>query len=90
MEIFYRPYIFWDVDPKDIDPQRHKRFIIARVLCFGLPQDVNYILEYYPEDNIIDTIKHSRLLDRKTATFWAIHFGLPKEEIRCLKLQSNH
>lgn len=88
MNILNKPYLFWDVDLENIDSRKHWRFIIARVLCFGFPFDVRELLEHYSKEQIIDTVKNSRVLDRKTATFWAVHLGLSTEDIRCLKKPS--
>ena len=77
---------FWDVDIHALDPQRHKKFIIERLLKFGTPKEVCWVLETYSSGDLIDVIKNSRSLDRKTANFWAIHFGIPKQEVRCLNM----
>jgi len=77
---------FWDVDINAIDPVRHKRFIIERLLGFGTPKEVCWVLENYSSTEIVAIIKKSRNLDPKTANFWAIHFDIPQEEVRCLKM----
>ena len=64
-----------------LDPQKHKKFIIERVLKFGTPKDIRWLLATYAEDDIIQVVKASRALDKKTANFWAIHYGIPLEEI---------
>jgi hypothetical protein len=79
-------HLLWDVDPGTIDPQKHKKFIIERVLKFGTPKEVRWLLATYTEAEIIQVVKTSRNLDRKTANFWAVHFGIPSEEILCLNM----
>ena len=71
---------FWDVDINAIDPVRHKRFIIERLLRFGTPKEVCWVLENYSSTEIVEVIKKSRNLDPKTANFWAIHFDIPKRK----------
>lgn len=31
----FRQSLFWDVDPKTIDPKKHAQYIIERILDFG-------------------------------------------------------
>jgi len=78
-------HLLWDVDRKSLDPRKHKKFIIERVLKFGTPKEVVWLLARYEETDIIEVIKSSRNLDRKTATYWSVHYDIPLDEIRCLK-----
>jgi len=84
--LFTKPYLFWDVEPAKLDVEQHKRFIIERVLKFGYPVDVNILLENYSGEEIAETVRLSRMLDRKTATYWALHYHIPESEIRCLNM----
>lgn len=76
-------HLFWDVDPLALDPEKHSRFIIERILRFGLPEDVRFMQEQYSDATLRDVITHSRQIDRKTASFWSIHLNIPREEIAC-------
>jgi hypothetical protein len=76
-------HLFWDVDPMGLDPDLHSKFIIERILRFGLPEDVMAMQEQYSDDSIRDVVTHSRHIDRKTASFWALHLDIPREEIAC-------
>jgi len=80
--------LFWDVDPDALDEERHRTFIIERILMFGRPPEIRWLLDRYPSDDLRAVIRHSRRLDRKTGNFWALHFGLAQEEIACLQLPS--
>ena len=82
-----RKELFWDVEFDKIDFAKHQKFVIARTLRFGLPEDIKWLTAHYPEQAIIDTVKTSRTLDRKTANYWAIHYKIPREEIVCFKRQ---
>jgi hypothetical protein len=77
---------FWDVDINAVDPVKHKRFVIERLLRFGTPKEVCWVLASYSRAEIVAIIQQSRNLDPKTANFWAIHFDIPQEEVRCLKM----
>jgi len=43
-----RNYTFWDVDPKTIDPEKHAKYIIERVMDFGNDQEARWIYKRYP------------------------------------------
>ena len=80
-------HLFWDVNPLTLDADKHSSFIIERILRFGLPEDVKTMLEQYNESSIRSVVCHSRGLDRKTASFWALHLNIPREEIACFSTQ---
>lgn len=76
-------HLFWDVDPLALDLEKHSKFIIERILRFGLPEDVLAMQKQYSDAAIRTVVTHSRHIDRKTASFWAIHLNIPREEIAC-------
>jgi hypothetical protein len=78
-------HLLWDVDREALDPVKLNKFIIERVLKFGTPKEIVWLLRSYEEADIIKVIRSSRNLDRKTATFWSVHYDIPLDEIRCLQ-----
>ncbi len=50
--IKFRQSLFWDVDPKTIDPEKHSRYIIERILDLGEPEEVNWLFRRYPKTEI--------------------------------------
>lgn len=76
-------HLFWDVDPMGLDPDLHSKFIIERILRFGLPEDVMAMQKQYSDATIRSVVISSRHIDRKTASFWALHLRIPHEEIAC-------
>lgn len=68
--IKFRQSLFWDVDPKTIDPKKHAKYIIERVLDFGNDKEVREIWERYPHLLIRDVVRHSRVLHPQTRVFW--------------------
>ncbi len=83
--LYQARHLFWDIDPLTLDPEIHSSFIMERILRFGLPEDVQLMLKQYSEDSIRDVVIHSRRIDRKTASFWALHLNIPREEVTCFK-----
>lgn len=75
---------FWDVDARKLDADKYSTYIIERLLELGNPQSARWLLQRYSRRKIISVLKKTRALSRMSANFWALYFGLPKREIRCL------
>lgn len=80
--------IFWDIDINNLDYENHKRYTIERILQYGRTEHVNWMRKNFSDDDIIDIVKCSKIIDRRTANFWSIHFGINKDEILCFTKQS--
>ena len=72
--VAFRPSLFWDVDPKTIDPKKHARYVIERVLDFGNDREVRWMWQYYDHRIIKRTVQESRVLQPKTRAFWSLMF----------------
>ena len=69
----FRQSLFWDVDPKTIDPKKNARYIIERVLEFGDDREARWLFYYYPRDLIRDSMDRSRgVLHGKTRALWSL------------------
>lgn len=69
----FRQSLFWDVDPKKIDPRKHARYIIERILEFGNDEEVRWLFHSYTRSLIKDTLKRSRgVLHAKTKELWSL------------------
>ncbi len=77
----FSKYLFWDSELEDIDLAKHKKAIIERVITRGFLKDFYIILKLYSHAEIVDTIKWSRILDKKTANFCSIYFKIPLNQI---------
>lgn len=75
--------LFWDRDINKIDLKKNKEFIIERILKYGRPEQVLWLLEAYTEEAIVEVVKKSKNIDKKTANYWAVHFRISKKEILC-------
>ena len=78
---------FWDVDIDRLHIKQHGNFIIERLLKFGRPEQVRWVLTHYPADAIIAAVKKSKNIDRKTALYWALHYKIDRKKIVCLNRQ---
>lgn len=68
----FRQSLFWDVNPKKIDPKKHAKYIIERVLDFGDDKEVRWLIKYYSAELIRNTVKKSRALDPKSLSLWSL------------------
>lgn len=75
--------IFWEIDINTLDPEEFRKYTIERILQYGLAEHINWMLKQFSKYDITDAIKTSRTIDRKTANYWSIHFGINKDEILC-------
>lgn len=78
---------FWDVDVKSLDIVKNKRFIIERLLQFGRPEQIQWMLARYSDGEIIEVVKSSKTIDKKTANYWALHYHILPKEVLCLNRQ---
>src|SRR5215470_12320816 len=78
------PSLFWDVDPTQLESERHATFIIERTLERGGVRAIRELFELYGTARIVAVICSSRRITRKTALFWQSYLDIT-EPIRCLK-----
>lgn len=68
-----RTSLFWDVNPKTIDLQKHARYVIERILEFGNESEVRWMLNHYSHRQVRRTLDAPRgVLHKKTKTFWSM------------------
>jgi hypothetical protein len=77
------PHLFWDVDRGNIDFIKNKKFIIQRVLEYGLLSDWQLIYSYYGIEEIAQIAITLKDLDKKTLAFIALLSDVPKEKFLC-------
>ncbi len=64
--------LFWDADWSKIDPKKHKKFIIERVLELGDQNAVSWLFSTYPKVEIERVLNTSRNISVKSANYWSI------------------
>lgn len=77
---------FWEYGEIEIDLQKNWFFIIERLLEYGDLEAVKWAFEHFGQNKLIEVVKASRNLSKKTASMWQNYFNLPKEDIRCMSL----
>lgn len=77
------PSLFWDTPVDGIDEDKHKRFIINRVLERGSWEDWILTREHYTLDVIVREAQQMRSLQPKALAFIACVGDVPLESFRC-------
>ncbi len=77
------PYLFWDIDRRSVDSQRHIRWLVERIISRGDLNDFLALLEFYPEEKIKNEVIKVRHWDKKTMAFLSHFFNIPLENFRC-------
>ena len=80
-------HLFWDTPLENINPERSKKFIIQRVLEYGLMKDWLLIVEWYGLEEIVNNAKTFRTMSPIDLNFIATISNTPKEEFRCYNLR---
>lgn len=68
----FRQSLFWDVDPKTIDPKKNAQYIIERILDFGNDREVRWMWRTYPRQSLKKIIKKSRVIRPETKSLWEL------------------
>lgn len=80
----------WDTDISSVDPEKHAKFIIGRVVMRGTLEDWNEIKRYYGKERILSEMLTIRYLDKVTLSFLSAYFNTPKEQFRCYIMSQSH
>lgn len=81
-----RPSLFWDMDVKTIDIEKHKGSIIERILMRGRLEEFREMLQFYGRDVVKNVVLDARYLDKYSLAFCSAIFHTPISEFRCFKL----
>ncbi|MDO8303053.1 MAG: hypothetical protein Q7T18_07420 [Sedimentisphaerales bacterium] len=71
----FRQSLFWDVNPKKIDPKKNAQYIIERVADLGNDKEARWVLDHYDKKLIRKVITKSRSLRPRSKTLWTLMLG---------------
>lgn len=74
---------FWDIDIDTLDVDKHKKFIIARLLERGNWPDFKSLIDYYGFESVRDILLSQRYMDKKSLRFCSFYFKIPEKDFRC-------
>lgn len=72
MKVKFRPTLFWDVNPKNINTKKNAQYIIERVADFGNDKEVKWVLDFYDKRLLKKIIARSRCLRPRTKVLWTL------------------
>jgi hypothetical protein len=75
----------WDINLETLSTEKHYKFIIERVLEFGDEEAMKWMIKTYTKEQIIEVLTSSKRISPKTGGFYALYFGIPREELLCIK-----
>ena len=76
-------HLFWDVELSEVDIEKNSRFIIKKVLQYGLYSDWKILRELYGINKITEVATQIRDLDKRTASFLSVIGDVPKQKFQC-------
>lgn len=78
--------LFWDVEEESLNMDKHKAFIVARVLDYGSLEDFVAIRDYYTIDGLGKISVNIRSLMPNSLSFISVVTNIKITEFRCYKL----
>lgn len=86
MQLELRPALFWDVNVKEVDLQKHSASVIERIATRGRLDEFRTMVKFYGQETVKNTLLNARYLDKRTLSYCSLIFDVPITEFRCYKL----
>jgi len=77
----------WGAMIESLDIKEDSFLIIERLLEHGGDKQIEFLLETYDKETILEVIKQSAYLLPKTVNYWCLYFNIKKEDTRCFTRQ---
>lgn len=78
--------LFWDIDPSTLDLERHRKYVVARVLEYGTLDDWRLLVRRFTLESVVAVAQTLRTLDPKALSFLATVGHVPRNSFRCYTL----
>lgn len=79
----FSDHLFWDVDVREIDPEKHSAWLVRRVLEYGLWRDWKMAVGFYGMPRLSKIVTSLRTLEPRSFSFCRALFDLPASAFRC-------
>ena len=79
----FSKHLFWDVDISTLDFEKHKEYIVQRVLEYGVMKDFVQLINYFSLNQVKDIAINLRSLDDRTLNFISTITNTPLQDFRC-------
>jgi Family of unknown function (DUF6922) len=76
--------LFWDTNLTTFRPSDYPDYTIFRILEYGDDEAVAWLRETFDSSEIQRVIRTERRLSAKSATFWALVYGIHNREVGAL------
>ena len=76
--------LFWDTNLERFNPRDYPVYTVERVLEHGDERGVAWLVANFRRDEIRQILRTSSRLSPRSATFWALVFEVPAEEVTVL------
>lgn len=83
-------HLFWDVNKDDFDFDKHKNFLIVRVLQYGNIKDWKIVKNHYSSDEIIEASIKAKSLDAVTLSYVSTIYNIDITKFKCYKNKQLH
>jgi len=77
--------LFWDTNLDTFTPKAYPDYTIFRVLEYGDDAAIAWLRETFSETEIRRVLRSEHRLSQKSATFWALVYGVPSREVAALE-----
>ncbi|HED38191.1 MAG TPA: hypothetical protein ENI76_08100 [Ignavibacteria bacterium] len=77
------PVYFWDVNLETLDEEKSKRLIIDRIATLGNLREIEAMINFYGEEEVVKILCNLNYLDQKTLNFFSFMFKIPKTQFKC-------
>ncbi len=78
--IKFRQTLFWDVNPKKIDPKKNAQYIVERIMDFGTTEEVKWMVYFYDRRTLKKVVANPRRLMPISRNFWHLILGVKKSK----------
>jgi len=79
---------FWDMDYKELNPEKDRNFIISRVISRGGSNDEIELFKYYGWEVVKEEVLKIRYLNKKILNYFSLLFNIDKKKFKCFNNRS--
>ncbi|MGA3026840.1 MAG: hypothetical protein ABSF98_18945 [Bryobacteraceae bacterium] len=81
--------LFWDISLTGFEPAAYPDYTILRVLEYGDVPAFAWLRETFADDEIRRVLRTEHRLSPKSATFWALVYRIPADQVAALREQTS-
>ena len=76
--------LLWEIDAEVFAPKAYPRYTIGRVLELGDDRAYAWLKQVFSDAEIKEVLRHERRLSRRSANFWSLVYGVPRDQVAAL------